>query len=251
VLREREKLRILPVLDLMEGRVVRGVAGLREQYRPIESVLTEGSDPLRIAQAIRSRLGISTLYLADLDAILRRSPNVDILQSLSDAGFTTTVDAGLRRGEDASAIFAAGVQQVVAGLETLAGPTELLRLVDRWGPSRIVFSLDLRDGRPLGDAAPWQRADPFAIAGEAIEAGCTELIVLDIARVGTAAGVPTLPLCTEIRRAYPRVTLFTGGGIRGIEELRRLDRSIIDGVLIASALHNGSIGPAELDAVTR
>jgi phosphoribosylformimino-5-aminoimidazole carboxamide ribotide isomerase len=235
----------------MEGRVVRGVAGLREQYRPIESVLTEGSDPLRIAQAIRSRFGISTLYLADLDAILRRSPNVDILQSLSDAGFTTTVDAGLRRCEDASAIFAAGVQQVVAGLETLAGPEELLRLVDRWGPSRIVFSLDLRDGRPLGDAALWQRSDPFAIADEAIGAGCTQLIVLDIARVGTAAGVPTLPLCTEIRRAYPRVTLFTGGGIRGIEELRRLDRSIIDGVLIASALHNGSIGPAEFDAVTR
>jgi uncharacterized protein related to proFAR isomerase len=47
------------------------------------------------------------------------------------------------------------------------------------------------------------------------------------------------------------VTLFTGGGIRGIEELRRLDRSIIDGVLIASALHNGSIGPAELNAVMR
>ncbi len=228
-------MRILPVLDVMEGRVVRGVAGLREQYRPIQSVLTDGSDALQIAQAIRSHFGLSALYLADLDAILRRSPNVGILRSLSDAGFTTMVDAGLRRCDDAAAILAAGVQQVVAGLETLAGPHELLRLLDQWGPSRVVFSVDLRDGRPLGDAAQWQHTDPFAIAGEAIEAGCTQLIVLDIARVGTAAGVPTLPLCAEIRRAYSRVTLFTGGGIRGMEDLRRLEESKIDGVLIASA----------------
>lgn len=235
----------------MEGRVVRGVAGLRNQYRPIQSKLADGSDPLEIAQAIRSHFGLSALYVADLDAILRRSPNVGVLRSLSDAGFMTTVDAGLCRCDDAAPILKAGVRQIVAGLETLAGPHELQRLVDQFGSSRVVFSLDLRDGRPLGDPAQWRHADPFAIAGEAIEAGCTELIVLDIARVGTAAGVPTLPLCAEIRRAHPGVTLFTGGGIRGIEDLRRLDESIIDGVLIASALHNGSVGPTELDAVMR
>jgi phosphoribosylformimino-5-aminoimidazole carboxamide ribotide isomerase len=244
-------LRVLPVLDLLEGRVVRGVAGQREQYRPIESVLTDRSDPAPVANAIRLHLGLAAIYVADLDAILGRSPNVEALRSLSEAGFQLTVDAGIRRAVDADRIVAAGVQQVVAGLETLEGPRELAQLVDRLGTSRVVFSLDLRDGRPLGDAAQWPHRDPIAIATSAIEMGCTEIIVLDIARVGTAAGVPTLPLCGEIRRRYPLVTLLTGGGIRGIEDLQRLDQSIIDGVLIASALHNGSIGTAELDSLAQ
>jgi phosphoribosylformimino-5-aminoimidazole carboxamide ribotide isomerase len=244
-------MRILPVLDLLDGRVVRGVAGMREQYRPIQSVLTDGCDPLQIAEAIRSRFGFAELYLADLDAILHGRPNVSILRSLNDAGFTLMVDAGLRQGNDAAPIVAVGVQQVVAGLETLAGPQELRRLVEQLGSTRVVFSLDLRGGRPLGDPAQWPDADPFSIAGAAIDAGCTQLIILDIARVGTAEGVPTLPLCAEIRRAYPWATLITGGGIRGIEDLRRLEESPVDAVLIASALHNGSIGRAELDAVRR
>jgi phosphoribosylformimino-5-aminoimidazole carboxamide ribotide isomerase len=251
VLREYQFLRIVPVLDVMEGRVVRGVAGRREEYRPIESVLIDGCDALPIAQAIRTRFGLSELYLADLDAILRSAPNTGILRSLRDAGFAMTVDAGIRRCEDAAAIVAAGAHQIVAGLETLDGPQELSRLVEQLGASRVVFSLDLRDGRPLGNAAKWHDDDPCAIAGQAIGAGCTQLIVLDLASVGTAGGVPTLPLCAEIRRTWPHVTMIAGGGIRGIEDLRRLDASIIDGVLIASALHNGSIGPAELHALTR
>jgi len=242
-------LRIVPVLDVMEGRVVRGVAGRREEYRPLESVLTDGCDAVAIAQAIRSRFGFSELYLADLDAILHGQPNIGILRSLSDAGFAMTVDAGIHRYEDVAPIVAAGAHQIVAGLETLDGPKELSDVVEQLGASRVVFSLDLRDGRPLENAARWHEDDPCAIAGQAIEAGCTQLIVLDIARVGTAAGVPTLPLCAEIRRAWPHVAIITGGGIRGIKDLKGLDSSIIDGVLIASALHNGSIRPAELNAL--
>jgi phosphoribosylformimino-5-aminoimidazole carboxamide ribotide isomerase len=239
-------LRILPVLDVMEGRVVRGIAGRREDYRPIQSVLAEGSDPLSIAEAIRSHFGLTALYLADLDAIRGGAVNLGVLRSLIDAGFALAVDAGLKQASDAQAAFRAGVQQVVAGLETLDGPDELLRLVREWGASRVVFSLDLRDGKPLGNRARWKHAESFRIASQAVEAGCTELIVLDIARVGTGAGVSTLPLCAEIRRALPQVRIVSGGGVSGLEDLRRLDASIVDGVLIASALHNGSIGPKDL-----
>ena len=249
MLRESNELRLIPVLDVMEGRVVRGVAGRRQEYRPIESVLIESSEPGQVAQALRSHFRLSSLYLADLDAILRSAPNLNVYRSLTEAGFTMMVDAGLHRCDDAAAILATDVGQVVAGLETLEGPRELMRLVEQYGSSRVVFSLDLLDGRPLGQTGKWRRADPFAIAQEAIEIGCTELIILDIAHVGTARGISTLPLCAAIRRAYPLATLFTGGGIRGRDDLQSLDQSIVDGVLIASALHNGSIGPADLESL--
>jgi phosphoribosylformimino-5-aminoimidazole carboxamide ribotide isomerase len=243
-------LQILPVLDVMGGRVVRGVAGRREEYRPVESVLTNSCDALQVAEAIRSRFGLAAMYLADLDAILHLAPNLDILRFLTEAGFIVTVDAGLRSSADASAIVAAGARQLVAGLETLEGPGELSRLVEQFGSSRIVFSLDLRDGEPLGDRSVWREADPIGIARQAIEAGCSRFIVLDIAHVGTEGGLRALPLCAEIRRIWPSATIMTGGGIRGVDDLRRLDRATVDGVLVASALHNGSITAAELASLT-
>ena len=77
------------------------------------------------------------------------------------------------------------------------------------------------------------------------------MIVLDIARVGTEAGLPTLPLCAEIRQTWPDTMIVTGGGIRGIDDLRRLDPAIVDGVLIASALHNGAITGSDLLSLTQ
>ena len=59
---------ILPVIDLMGGQVVRGVAGRREAYRPMVSTLTDSSDPLAVACAFRKRFGFEELYLADLVA---------------------------------------------------------------------------------------------------------------------------------------------------------------------------------------
>lgn len=241
-------MRILPVLDLLKGTVVRGVAGRRDLYRPVQSLLADGSDPRTIAEAIRSRFGLSEFYLADLDAILHRRPNLSILRSLSDAGFRLLVDAGIERCEDATAIFDTGAKQIVAGLETLAGPRELARLVERWGSDRIVFSLDLRDAQPLGDRSAWT-AEPFENARQAMAAGSTQVIVLDIARVGTAGGIPTLPLCRQIRQTFPQTTLITGGGVRTIDDLADLPPSGIDAVLIASALHNGAIGPDDLRAL--
>jgi phosphoribosylformimino-5-aminoimidazole carboxamide ribotide isomerase len=243
-------LQILPVLDVMGGRVVRGVAGRREEYRPVKSVLTDRCDPLGVAEAIRSRFGLGAIYLADLDAILHRAPNLDVLSALTEGGFLLTVDAGIRCRVDASAIVAAGARQLVAGLETLEGPRELSRLVEQFGSSRVVFSLDLRDGEPMGDRTLWKEADPIGIARQAIEAGCSRFIVLDVARVGTEAGLRTLPLCAEIRRNWPAATIITGGGIRGIDDLRRLDPATLDGVLIASALHNGAITAADLASPT-
>jgi phosphoribosylformimino-5-aminoimidazole carboxamide ribotide isomerase len=244
-------MRIIPVLDLLGSEVVRGVAGRRDQYRPVQSRLVEGSDALSVARAIRTGFGLSQLYVADLDAILHQRPNHSILHALGADRFSLLVDAGLRCCEEASPIFDTGVDQVVAGLETLEGPKELAGLISRYGTSRIVFSLDLRDGRSLAKDAAWPGSDPFEIARSAVDAGCTQLIVLDVARVGTGSGVSTLRLCEKIRHISPAVTIITGGGVRNIEDLRQLAHAEIHGVLIASALHDGSLMPAAIQPLLR
>lgn len=242
---------VLPVLDLLNGIVVRGVAGRRDQYRPVDTRLTASSEPLAVARAFREHLNLTRLYVADLDAILNERPNREIYRSLRQEGFELLVDAGLRTVASAEAILAAGADQVIAGLETWPSSEELARLCERVGRGRVIFSLDLKGGTPMGDLTRWNAADPFGLAQSAVAAGVGRLIVLDIAQVGVAGGVKTIDLCRQLLDHFPDLLVITGGGIRDSGDLMSLAALGIEGVLVASALHDGRITRQDVEAVSR
>jgi phosphoribosylformimino-5-aminoimidazole carboxamide ribotide isomerase len=232
----------------MSGQIVRGVAGRREEYRPNVSKLADSTEPLAIARAIQAQFGCAEFYLADLDAIQGRTPDLETIQQLQAAGLRLWVDAGIRTHRDRTLkmLIVANVARIVVGLESIEGPAELPQIIARVGPERVVFSLDLKAGQPLGNLERWQSNDPFAIAQRAVSAGVRRMIVLDLARVGVSGGVGTEDLCVRLKRACPEVRLLAGGGVRGIDDIRKLRSTGIDNVLVASALHDGRITPTEL-----
>ncbi len=238
-------MRVLPVLDLLGGQVVRGIGGRRYEYRPVVSRLTPSSRPLDVAEAFRVHFGLGELYIADLDAIAGAPPAVATYAALRDRGFRLWVDAGVRDAATARPLGAASVEGVVVGLETVAGPAALGAVASEVG-HRSVFSLDLKDGTPLGDRAAWDGADAPAIADRAVAAGVRRLIVLDLARVGGGAGTGTEDLCRQLAMSHPGVEILAGGGVRGPGDLRRLRDSGVAGVLVASALHDGRLAPEDL-----
>ena len=233
-------MRVLPVLDLMGGHIVRGIAGRRAEYRP----LAGSSDPPAVARGFRRDFGLATLYLADLDAIAGNPPSLAVYEHLTADGFTLWVDAGLRGPSDAKPLL--GVHRLVAGLETLASPRHLAELVDEVGAERLVFSLDLKDGKPLA-STDWP-ADPMGIARIAISFGITAIIALDLARVGVGQGIGTGDLCVSLRRDFPSLEIITGGGVRQASDLRHLETLGVDWALVASALHDGKVGRADVAA---
>jgi phosphoribosylformimino-5-aminoimidazole carboxamide ribotide isomerase len=263
-------MQLIPVIDLLGGVVVRGVAGRRDEYRPVTSALSPSADALDVARAFRETLGLDRLYVADLDAILHHRPNRDLYRQLASDGFRLVIDAGLREADDAEGVVEAGAEAVVAGLETLAGPDALREMCDRIGPRRVVFSLDLKDGKPLGNLGPWgnsrasgigatHTADAGAnksqvilapaldIAARAIACGVRRMIVLDLGQVGIGQGVGTLELCGAIRAQHRNVEIVTGGGVRDLDDLQAIAAAGVAGALVASAFHSGAIGRRELD----
>ncbi len=240
---------VIPVLDLLNGVVVRGVGGRRDEYRPVESVLTRSARPLDVAQAFRDRLSLTTLYVADLDGILRQQPNADVYRELVDDGFELWIDAGVRSLSDANRLLSMGAAKVVVGLETIPDARLLSALVTEFDAARIVFSLDLQAGRPMLGHSDWPDTSPLGIAQNVMSLGLMQLIVLDLASVGEQRGPSTIPLCESIRRIAPEARLITGGGVRNADDLRPLQAAGIDGVLLATALHNGAISFTELPAV--
>ena len=241
-------MRLLPVLDVQGGRVVRGVGGRRQEYRPVVSRLTPSCLPVDVAEAFRRHFGLSETYLADLDAIGGAAPAQPLYAELQSRGFRLWVDAGLRTAAEAGPLAGAGVEGIVAGLETVAGPGVLAELCRHHG-ERVVFSLDLRDGVPLGDAAAWEGADAWSIAARAVAAGVRRLLVLDLARVGGGGGTGTEELCARLAGGYPGVEVIAGGGVRDLADLERLGRCGVAGVLVASALHDGRLRPEQVRAL--
>lgn len=242
-------MRLLPVIDIMHGVVVRGVAGNRGAYQPLQSLWTTSTDPYEVAVRLRETFGFQRFYIADLDGILQRTPHTQLYRQLAEAGFELLVDAGIREAAEAEPLLAQGVTSVIAGLETLSGPHALSALLDRCDSDRVVFSLDLQAGIPLiPPSADWPDRRPQGIAKSALALGVRSLIVLDLADVGTGTGGSTAELCRTLRQDVPDVALIAGGGVRGLDDVSRWEQVGISELLVASALHDGRISPADLPA---
>ncbi|MCS6850571.1 MAG: HisA/HisF-related TIM barrel protein [Gemmataceae bacterium] len=236
---------VLPVLDLKSGLVVHGRGGRRHEYRPIVTPLSATAQPVDVARGFDRHFGLREMYVADLDAIAGAVPAWKTFAALQEAGFVLWVDAGVRAPPQARALFERGVEYVILGLETLAGPDVLRAVVAELGADRLVFSLDLRHGEPLGDRAAWKGADALGIADQATAAGIGRMIVLDLARVGLGAGPGTEELCRLLHERHPELMLVAGGGVRHAKDLRRLAKAGVRGALVASALHERRLVAAD------
>ena len=234
-------IQVIPVLDILDRVVVRGIAGNRDEYRPIESLICESTLPLEVAAAIRKHFELHEFYVADLDSILHQQLNADSIKLLIEHGFQLMVDAGVRETKLVHELVRMGVQSVIVGLESIPNPELLLELVAAFDRSRIVFSLDLQNGQPLGELAEWPDSTAVGIATSAIESGIRQLILLDLAAVGTSRGPMVLDLCREIRSRFPEVRIISGGGVSKASDIDAFEEAGADAVLVATSLHNGRL----------
>jgi phosphoribosylformimino-5-aminoimidazole carboxamide ribotide isomerase len=249
-------MQVIGVLDLLDGRAVhaRATEGGRGKYQPVREVAGVPLDPgdaIALARAYVERLGVRELYAADLDAIRGAEPQRALTAGVARLGAPLWLDAGVRTVADARAALAGGASRVVVGLETLPSFGTLADVCGMAGGECIAFSLDLRDGVPVGgDEVVAPGTSVHTLAARAADAGVGAVIVLDLARVGTGAGVD-LALLRRVRAAAPYVALFAGGGVRGSDDLARLADAGCDGALVATALHDGRLGAREVAAAAR
>jgi phosphoribosylformimino-5-aminoimidazole carboxamide ribotide isomerase len=248
--KENHTLQIIGVLDLRGGRAVHARGGVRDRYSAVQSAAGWPIDPGNVrtlAEVYTDVLGISELYAADLDAILDRQPQDEVTKDLASMPAPLWLDAGVRSVDDARRAITVGASRVIVGLETLPSFDALSQICDAIGSERVVFSLDMRDGQPMvanGVQLP-SALSPENIARTAAAGGVGTLIVIDLARVGTGRGLD-VDLLQRIHGAAPGVNLIAGGGVRAWDDLVDVAKAGCNGALLATALHNGRIGAAEI-----
>jgi phosphoribosylformimino-5-aminoimidazole carboxamide ribotide isomerase len=236
--------KIIPVIDVLGGRVVHAVRGRRKEYQPLKSNLCASTDPVDVAEALKA-LGFGELYVADLDAITGGQANFSIFKNIADkTGLELMVDAGIDTLKKAESVLESHVSKVIIGTETLPSASLVAEAIRLFGSEKIMVSLDLMGNRVISGFELGTLKDPMALLREFQEAGVSQVIVLDLARVGSGEGV-NVPFLREVLRNI-KVNVYVGGGVRDIKDLVELKGVGVFGVLVATALHSGKISLKEL-----
>jgi phosphoribosylformimino-5-aminoimidazole carboxamide ribotide isomerase len=236
--------KIIPVIDVLEGRVVHAVRGRRKEYQPLKSTLCASTDPVDVAAALKA-LGFSELYVADLDAIMRGKVNFAVFKNIADkTGLELMVDAGIDDLKKAESVLESHVSKVIIGTETLPSASLVAEAVELFGSEKVMVSLDLMGNRIISGFELGTLKDPVALLREFQEAGVSQIIVLDLARVGSGEGV-NVPFLREVLRNI-KGDVYVGGGVREMKDLMELKGVGVFGVLVATALHSGKISLKEL-----
>ena len=220
---------LVPVIDLMQGQVVRAVRGDRQSYRPITSRLCAGSDPVEVATALCRLCGSQRLYAADLDALLGGAVQSGVLRAILAAlpGVELWLDGGF-----ASPAAAAALRDALgphAGRVVPVFGSESLRSVQGL-PHEALLSLDRRDGERLDPAGCWDAPQHWP----------RRVIVMTLERVGADSG-PDLETLRAVQQRSPGTQLIGAGGIRDAADLQQADAAGAHAWLVASALHDGRI----------
>ena len=229
-------LHLIPVVDLKDGMVVHAREGRRAEYAPIRSNLCKGADPETIMAAILELYPFRTFYFADLDAIQRQGNNHEIVGRLRHRypAIELWVDTGISDEPALKRWNSAGLGRTVIGSESLRDAEFMAAARDK--DSATVLSLDF-----LGDefkGPPSLLADPERYWPQRV-------LAMNLQRVGGSMG-PDFPLIVELAQRVPGCQVYAAGGVRSAQDLERVATAGAGGALIASALHDGRIGSAEL-----
>jgi phosphoribosylformimino-5-aminoimidazole carboxamide ribotide isomerase len=230
-------MRIIPVLDLKGGQVVRAEQGRRDRYRPIVTPLSASTDPVAVAEGLQRLYPFPTFYVADLDAIEGREANSEALARLAamqdapelwlDAGFADA--AGLEAALETQGLYP------VLGSESQADAELLRRFAEH---PDLILSLDFFADGFRGPASLLEKPELWP----------QRVIVMTLAKVGSAAG-PDFERLREVKAKAGGRAVIAAGGVRSEADLRELDRLGIAAALVATSLHDGTLAPAQIAAL--
>ena len=230
-------MKVIPVIDYMNGQVVLAEKGNRSNYLPVNSNLCKHSEVHSVIEKILSLANFNTIYIADLDSISQQTLNIDLWQSV----FTrySSIEFWCDIGTQISSwkLFASNSLNIrpVIGSESFSNMcelTEVLKLTEDFNP---LLSLDFNSKSLLG---PNNMLDSFSNWPE-------DIIILTLNRVGSFDG-PDFELLETLKNQLSNCKIYTGGGIRNKQDLQRLKLLGLSGVLIAKSLHAGTINSEDL-----
>ncbi len=219
-------MQIIPVIDILNGVVVHAKQGRRKHYTPIHSVLCKDCSSESVAASFLSLHPFKTIYIADLNAIMKMGHNDVVIHNLLDK--YPNVEFWIDRGLPINLNHPRSKQVIpVIGSESVNA--ESIDQITSFCFD-FILSLDFLEDRILGHEALFSDSNLWP----------EKVIIMTLSKVGASTG-PDIKRLNHFQERWPKTTFIAAGGLRNEKDLELLQNNGIKSVLVASALHSGKL----------
>lgn len=235
-------MRIIPAIDIIEGKCVRLTKG------DFATQKIYNDDPLEVAKVFENS-GVSYLHVVDLDGAKAKSiVNHKVLEKLAtQTGLKIDFGGGLKSNADLKIAFECGVHQITGGSIAVKQANKFLEWLEQYGSDKIILGADVKGDRIA--VSGWTETSdkkilPFIRKYQ--EVGIQYVICTDISKDGMLEG-PAFSLYKSLLAECPDIKLIASGGVSDITELPKLADLGCEGVIIGKAIYEKKISLKSLE----
>ncbi|WP_420577212.1 1-(5-phosphoribosyl)-5-[(5-phosphoribosylamino)methylideneamino]imidazole-4-carboxamide isomerase [Ekhidna sp.] len=238
-------MRIIPAIDIIEGKCVR----LSKGDYDTKKIYNE--DPLEVAQQFEDA-GLQYLHLVDLDgAKAKHIVNWKVLEKLaSKTSLRIDFGGGIKSDEDLRIAFESGARQITGGSIAVKEPVKFTSWITAYGAEKIILGADALDGKIA--VSGWQEESDMEIESfiqDYVEKGIKYVISTDISKDGMLEG-PSFNLYQSIQKKMPDIKLIASGGVSSMDDLVKLKENGLEGAIVGKAIYENRVSLKELGELT-
>lgn len=235
-------MRIIPAIDIIEGKCVR----LSKGDYTTKKIYNE--NPLEVAKSFEDH-GIQYLHVVDLDgAKSKHIVNHQVLEQIaSKTSLKIDFGGGLKSDDDLRIAFESGASQVTGGSIAVRQPELFRKWLQKYGNEKIILGADCINRKIAVSGWTENSEDDVLDFIKAYEAdGVKYVICTDISKDGMLAG-PSFELYEELLQETETIKLIASGGISEFDELPKLQELGCEGVIIGKAIYENRITLKQLE----
>jgi phosphoribosylformimino-5-aminoimidazole carboxamide ribotide isomerase len=237
-------MRIIPAIDLIDGKCVR----LTQGDYAIKKIYNE--NPLEVAKMFEDA-DLTYLHLVDLDgAKAGKVTNWNVVQRItSNTKLQVDFGGGIKTKEEITRLFDLGIKQVNLGSIAVKNAALVYEWIAEFGADKIILSADVKN--EMIAISGWQEKSSLHINDfitDYLKHGIEYITCTDINTDGMLQG-PNIDLYTSLLQKFPSIKLVASGGVSGTHDLLALKKINVDGVIIGKAIYEGNITVTDLATV--
>lgn len=228
----RDRMQIIPAVDVLDGRIVRLHRGRYDR------ATSYGDDPG--AQVARfAEDGAEVVHVVDLSAARSGHPTQGLWEHLVDMGVPIQAGGGIRDAATAAALTNRGVARCVIGTAALSPEGPLREIIGTVGPDAVVVGLDVRDGRARGSGWTDMGRPLREVVEWIVSCGAVRALVTGIDTDGTMAG-PDHALLNRVSELAPGMAILASGGVGSLDDIEQLAAAGWEAAIVGKALYEGA-----------
>ena len=234
----KDEMLIMPAVDIKNGKCVQLVQG-----EP-GSEMVKIDNPEKVAKHWED-LGAKNIHVIDLSGTIDGETSFDIIKKiLNEVSVPIQLGGGIRNLDYARQLLDLDIERLIIGTMGIQQPETITQLSDEYSPERIMISLDSKDNKVV--IKGWQEKidkSPSEIANDFKEHGAGSILFTNVDVEGLLGGFYTEPV-EDLKKSVDLPIVYSGG-ITTIDDIKKLNESGVEGIVIGSALYTDKIDLTE------